>query len=102
MQGILSSISLLNALFCFFRLGCSVCFSTSILIGPFIVSTECADSPGKGKYALQVFPEAGHFIHEDIPDRIALLLADFYRRNDRSALVLPPKISELLKQGKKV
>jgi len=56
----------------------------------------------KGKYALQVFPEAGHFIHEDIPDRIALLLADFYRRNDRSALVLPPKVSELLKQGKKV
>jgi protein phosphatase methylesterase 1 len=55
-----------------------------------------------GKYALQVFPEAGHFIHEDIPERIALLLADFYRRNDRSLLVLPPKVSDLLRQGKKV
>lgn len=55
-----------------------------------------------GKYALQVFPEAGHFIHEDIPEQTAVSLVDFYRRNDRSALVLPPKVSDLLKQGKKV
>lgn len=55
-----------------------------------------------GKYALQVFPEAGHFIHEDIPEQTAVSLADFYRRNDRSALVLPPKVSELLKQGKPI
>ena len=57
---------------------------------------------GTGKYALQVFPEAGHFIHEDLPDKTAMLLVDFYRRNDRSALVLPPKVSEQLRQGKKV
>lgn len=55
-----------------------------------------------GKYALQVFPDAGHFIHEDKPEQTAMTLVDFYRRNDRSALVLPPKVSELLKQGKKV
>lgn len=55
-----------------------------------------------GKYALQVFTEAGHFIHEDLPERTAMTLVDFYRRNDRSALVLPPKVSELLAQGKKV
>lgn len=55
-----------------------------------------------GKYALQVFPEAGHFIHEDVPERTAISLCDFYRRNDRSALVLPPKVSDLLKQGRKV
>jgi protein phosphatase methylesterase 1 len=55
-----------------------------------------------GKYNLQVFPEAGHFIHEDLPEKTAISLVDFYRRNDRSALVLPPKVSELLKQGKKV
>ena len=58
--------------------------------------------PDAGKYALQVFPEAGHFIHEDLPDKTAMLLVDFYRRNDRGALVLPPKVSELIKQGKKV
>lgn len=56
----------------------------------------------QGKYALQVFPDAGHFIHEDKPDQTAMTLVDFYRRNDRSALVLPPKVSELLKQGKRV
>lgn len=55
-----------------------------------------------GKYALQVFPEAGHFIHEDLPEKTAIALVDFHRRNDRNALVLPPKVSELLAQGKKV
>ncbi len=49
-----------------------------------------------------MFPEAGHFIHEDLPEKTAISLVDFYRRNDRSALVLPPKVSDLLKQGKKV
>jgi protein phosphatase methylesterase 1 len=55
-----------------------------------------------GKYALQVFSEAGHFIHEDLPEKTAISLVDFHKRNDRSALVLPPKVSDLLKQGKRV
>ena len=55
-----------------------------------------------GKYALQVFPEAGHFIHEDLPERTAEALVEFYKRNDRSTLVLPPKVSDLIKAGKKV
>lgn len=55
-----------------------------------------------GKYSLHIFPEAGHFLHEDRPDETAMVLVDFYRRNDRSALVLPPKVSELLAQGKRV
>jgi protein phosphatase methylesterase 1 len=49
-----------------------------------------------------VFPAAGHFIQEDLPERTAEVIAEFFRRNDRSALVLPPKVSDLLKQGKKV
>jgi protein phosphatase methylesterase 1 len=48
-----------------------------------------------GKYQLQVFPEAGHFVHEDQPVKTAQILADFYRRNDRSALVLPPKVADM-------
>ncbi|RDW67700.1 protein phosphatase methylesterase 1 [Coleophoma cylindrospora] len=56
----------------------------------------------QGKYALQVFPEAGHFIHEDLPEKTAMVIADFYKRNDRSALILPPKVSDLLKQGKRI
>jgi protein phosphatase methylesterase 1 len=55
-----------------------------------------------GKYALQVFPEAGHFIHEDLPEKTAIALVDFHRRNDRSALVLPPKVSDMLAQGKRI
>jgi len=51
----------------------------------------------QGKYQLQVFPEAGHFIHEDQAEKTAMVVADFYRRNDRSALVLPPKVGEMLK-----
>lgn len=49
-----------------------------------------------GKYQLQVFPETGHFIHEDQPVKTAQILVDFYKRNDRSALVLPPKVSDML------
>jgi protein phosphatase methylesterase 1 len=53
----------------------------------------------QGKYQLQVFPDAGHFIQEDQPAKTANVVADFYRRNDRSALVLPPKVDDLIKQG---
>ena len=52
----------------------------------------------QGKYQLQVFPDSGHFIHEDQAEKTAMVVADFYRRNDRSALVLPPKVGDLLKQ----
>ncbi|PBP27369.1 protein phosphatase methylesterase 1 [Diplocarpon rosae] len=56
----------------------------------------------QGKYALQVFPEAGHFIHEDLPEKTAMVIVDFYKRNDRSALVMPPKVSDMLQAGRKV
>lgn len=56
----------------------------------------------QGKFQLVVLPEAGHFIQEDVPDRTAELLAEFFKRNDRSTLVLPPKVSDLIAQGKKV
>ncbi|KAI1610314.1 protein phosphatase methylesterase 1 [Exophiala viscosa] len=54
----------------------------------------------QGKYQLQVFPESGHFIQEDQPAKTAQVVADFYRRNDRVGLVLPPKVDDLIKQGK--
>ncbi|KAJ5746784.1 hypothetical protein N7520_011966 [Penicillium odoratum] len=49
----------------------------------------------QGKYQLQVFPEAGHFVQEDQPTKTAQVLVDFYKRNDRSALVLPPKVADM-------
>ncbi|KAK4105877.1 alpha/beta-hydrolase [Parathielavia hyrcaniae] len=73
-----------------------------LLAGTDRLDTELTIGQMQGKYALQVFPEAGHFIHEDLPEKTAMALVDFYRRNDRSALVLPPKVSELLAQGKRV
>ena len=30
------------------------------------------------------------------------VIAEFFKRNDQSTLVLPPKVSDLLAQGKKV
>ena len=51
----------------------------------------------QGKYQLQVFPDAGHFIHEDQAEKTAMILADFYRRNDGNALILPPKVGSLPK-----
>jgi len=56
----------------------------------------------QGKFQLQVFPNAGHFIQEDMPVRTAETIAEFFRRNDQTTLVLPPKVSDLLAQGKKV
>ncbi|KAI1339625.1 Alpha/Beta hydrolase protein [Xylariaceae sp. FL0016] len=73
-----------------------------LLAGTDRLDTELTIGQMQGKYALQVFPEAGHFIHEDLPEKTAVSLVDFYRRNDRSSLVLPPKVSDLLKQGKKI
>lgn len=48
-----------------------------------------------GKYQLQVFPEAGHFIQEDQPAKTAQILVDFFKRNDRGSLVLPPKVADM-------
>ncbi|KAF7195252.1 Protein phosphatase methylesterase 1 [Pseudocercospora fuligena] len=56
----------------------------------------------QGKFQLTVIPEAGHFVQEDVPEKTASLLVEFFKRNDRSALVLPPKVSDLIAQGKKV
>ncbi|KAH8675340.1 Alpha/Beta hydrolase protein [Xylariales sp. PMI_506] len=73
-----------------------------LLAGTDRLDTELTIGQMQGKYNLQVFSEAGHFIHEDLPEKTAISLVDFHKRNDRSALVLPPKVSDLLKQGKKV
>lgn len=34
-------------------------------------------------------------MQEDQPTKTAQVLADFYKRNDRSALVLPPKVADM-------
>ncbi|KAK6615374.1 protein phosphatase methylesterase 1 [Botrytis cinerea] len=73
-----------------------------LLAGTDRLDKELTIGQMQGKYALQVFPEAGHFVHEDLPEKTAMVLVDFYSRNDRSALVLPPKVSDLIRAGKRV
>lgn len=41
-------------------------------------------------------------MQEDSPQKTAIMIAEFFKRNDSETLVLPPKVSELLAQGKKV
>lgn len=73
-----------------------------ILAGTDRLDKELMIGQMQGKFQLVVLPEAGHFVQEDIPERTAEILVEFFRRNDRSALVLPPKVSDLIAQGKKV
>ena len=35
----------------------------------------------QGKFQMQILPQAGHAVHEDVPDRVADLLATFLVRN---------------------
>ncbi|EEH11185.1 phosphatase methylesterase 1 [Histoplasma capsulatum G186AR] len=67
-----------------------------LLAGTDRLDTELIIGQMQGKYQLQVLPEAGHFIHEDQPAKTAQILVDFYKRNDRSALILPPKVGDIL------
>ncbi|KAF1912505.1 Alpha/Beta hydrolase protein [Ampelomyces quisqualis] len=73
-----------------------------ILAGTDRLDKELMIGQMQGKFQLQVFPASGHFLHEDQPDKTAEVVIEFVKRNDRSTLVLPPKVSELLAQGKKV
>ncbi|OQN95597.1 hypothetical protein B0A48_18302 [Cryoendolithus antarcticus] len=73
-----------------------------ILAGTDRLDKELMIGQMQGKFQLVVLPEAGHFVHEDVPAKVAGLLVEFWKRNDRSAMVLPPKVGELLAMGKKV
>lgn len=73
-----------------------------ILAGTDRLDRELMIGQMQGKFQLVVIPEAGHFVQEDVPEKTANLLSEFFRRNDRSQMVLPPKVSDLLAQGKKV
>jgi protein phosphatase methylesterase 1 len=48
----------------------------------------------QGKFQMTVVPNVGHMLHEDNPVRLAEIVVDFWRRNDR---VVPgvKKVGEL-------
>ncbi|EWC45170.1 hypothetical protein DRE_06058 [Drechslerella stenobrocha 248] len=66
-----------------------------ILAGTDRLDKELIIGQMQGKYQLLVLPEVGHFLHEDAPEKTAAALVEFYKRNDRSALVLPKKVWEM-------
>ncbi|KAK6330283.1 carboxyl methyl esterase activity protein [Orbilia blumenaviensis] len=66
-----------------------------ILAGTDRLDKELTIGQMQGKYQLLVLPEVGHFLHEDAPEKTAIALVEFYKRNDRSALVLPKKVWEM-------
>ena len=35
----------------------------------------------QGKFQMQILPQAGHAVHEDVPDKVAEVLASFLVRN---------------------
>ncbi|KAK6505437.1 carboxyl methyl esterase activity protein [Arthrobotrys musiformis] len=67
-----------------------------ILAGTDRLDKELIIGQMQGKYQLLVLPEVGHFVHEDAPEKTAVALVEFYKRNDRSALVLPKKVWETM------
>lgn len=73
-----------------------------VLAGTDRLDKELMIGQMQGKFQLQVFPTAGHFLQEDLPDKMSEVVVEFVRRNDCSTLVLPPKVSDMLAQGKKI
>ncbi len=48
----------------------------------------------QGKFQLEIFPDVGHFLHEDSPLKTASVLHEFALRNARGSLQLPKKVGE--------
>ncbi|OCK81020.1 protein phosphatase methylesteras-like protein 1 [Lepidopterella palustris CBS 459.81] len=68
-----------------------------LLAGTDRLDKELTIGQMQGKFQLHVFPAAGHFIQEDLPEKTAEVVVEFVKRNDRSTLILPPKVGDLLK-----
>jgi protein phosphatase methylesterase 1 len=58
-----------------------------VLAGTDRLDKELMIGQMQGKFQLVVLPEAGHFIQEDVPEKMAELAVEFWKRNDRSGLV---------------
>lgn len=73
-----------------------------VLAGADRLDRELMIGQMQGKFQLEVIPEAGHFLQEDVPEKLAGIAVEFFKRNDRSSLVLPMKVGEMLAKGMKV
>ncbi|KAK9463213.1 Alpha/beta hydrolase family-domain-containing protein [Lipomyces oligophaga] len=64
-----------------------------ILAGTDRLDKELTIGQMQGKYQLEVFGEAGHFLHEDAWERTALMLQAFWWRNRRGAIAAIAKLN---------
>ncbi|KAF5099606.1 hypothetical protein D0Z03_000980 [Geotrichum reessii] len=56
-----------------------------ILAGTDRLDKELMIGQMQGKYQLVVYQDSGHFVQEDVPNKCALTLHDFWERNDRNS-----------------
>jgi len=54
-----------------------------VLAGAERLDKELMIGQMQGKYQLVVIPNVGHILHEDDPERLAEVLVEFWRRNER-------------------
>jgi len=58
-----------------------------VLAGTDRLDTALTIGQMQGKYQLTVFPDVGHCLHEDAPEKLAVLVIDFWQRNDRADIL---------------
>ncbi|KAG8903602.1 Protein with carboxyl methyl esterase activity [Tulasnella sp. 403] len=49
----------------------------------------------QGKFQLEVIPDVGHMLHEDDPTRIAELVTEFWKRNERLPIGVKVKVKKV-------
>lgn len=60
-----------------------------VLAGTDRLDKELMIGQMQGKYQLVVFQDAGHFVQEDVPQKMAHLLYDFWERNNKTNTIVP-------------
>lgn len=65
-----------------------------VLAGTDRLDTELTIGQMQGKFQLSVLSDVGHSLHEDAPRRLAELLSEFWRRNDREVLKGVKKVGQ--------
>ncbi|TDL25836.1 protein phosphatase methylesterase [Rickenella mellea] len=65
-----------------------------VLAGTDRLDKELMIGQMQGKFQMNVVPDTGHMLHEDNPDRLADILTEFWRRNERVIIGIK-KVGEL-------
>jgi len=65
-----------------------------ILAGTDRLDRELMIGQMQGKFQMAVIPDVGHMLHEDNPEKVAKILVDFWKRNERIILPGIKKVGE--------